>query len=169
MSSQPHCLFCPPRLVVAVALAMMTVALLGCGSRHPQTYPAGGKVVFQDGSPMPGGMIELEWIGEDTGKSGKAAPNARAAIGPDGSFRLTTFKEFDGALPGRHRVLVRPPVVEGGILADGQPEWARAGKSILDPKFEHYESSGLEVTIDEASNDNLTITVGRPNHRGLVR
>jgi hypothetical protein len=129
----------------------------GCGPSTPATYPVYGKVVFPDGSPLKGGEIEFEPKSADTEKI-----NARAPIQLNGTFSLTTFKLGDGALPGPHRVLVRAP------RAQIQPEDMKPGeeipKPIIDPRFERYETSGLEFTVDKKSND-FTIQVIPPQSK----
>ena len=113
-------------------------------------------MVYSDGSPFPGGVIEFESKSEEA-RSAEGLPlNARGVIQPDGSFRLTTFEENDGAVPGSHRVLVRP------IREEYEPEEGELPPpAILDRRFERYETSEVESTVREEKNT-LTITVERP-------
>ena len=130
------------------------VGIGGCSSRHPAaTYPVSGKVVFADGAPLStGGIILFKSVATED----QPTFDARGAIEADGTFRLFTFEEGDGAVAGKHQVLVRAKrdaadYLERGIIP--QP--------VIDPRFEHYETSGLEFTVEEGSNE-FTVTVERP-------
>ena len=82
--------------------------------------------------------------------------NARGEIGTDGTFRLTTFKTDDGAVPGKHRVLVR--------AQRDQDDYIKRGiipRPVIDPRFESYPTSGLEMNVKKASNE-FTLVVERP-------
>jgi hypothetical protein len=145
---------CP---VLTLVLVVLTMGLAGCGSGHAKTHRAGGKVIFRDGSPMPGGKIEFSPIGEVKSESGKLPPNPAAVIDKDGTFRLTTYKPFDGALPGRYRVIVQELRYEAKF---GQPP----SKPTIDPKYTDYDTSGLQAEIKEGAND-LTITISRQERK----
>lgn len=83
------------RLIIAAAIALVTVATVGC-RRGPQVVPVSG-VVEVDGTPLTSGAITV------VPEHGRAATGT---IGKDGRFTLTTFVPGDGALLGRHRVAV---------------------------------------------------------------
>lgn len=89
-------------LVVPVAAALLlTFALCGCGESRPPLAVAGGKVVCL-GMPVTSGSITFVPMAENGQKNpGKAA---KGEITGDGSFRLSTWDVFDGAVVGRHRV-----------------------------------------------------------------
>ena len=88
---------------LAIVLAILA-CLQGCGSDHPPTYPVSGKVVFEDGKPLTtGGLVLLESVVTEG-----LPVNARGTINADGTFELTTFEDGDGAVAGKHRMLVRP-------------------------------------------------------------
>lgn len=133
-----------------LAAAAMTGAA-GCGPGRPSTCPVQGKVVFADGKPLAGGLIELESM------PAEGPPfNASGRIQPDGSFRLGTFQEGDGAVAGKHRAIVRPLMPEVDIEQGIKPS-----EPVIDPKFERYETSGLELTVTEGENE-WTVRVERP-------
>lgn len=140
--------FCLTTLVVLAACA----GLSGCGDASPRTYPVRGKVVFADGTPLSTGGVVLS----ESASDGSAAVNARGAIAPDGTFELTTFNPGDGAVPGKHRVLVRAQRDPTIFLEHGIPP-----KPVIDPRLEQYDTSELQFTVEEKSND-LTIEVRRP-------
>ena len=139
------------RSTAAGAIAVTLALLAGCGPSRPATYPVTGKVVFPDGSTLPGGMVEFESI------SAEGRPvNARGPIAEDGTFFLSTFQPGDGALPGEHRALVRPPVPDVYV-----EEGERPPPAMLDRKYERYETSDLQFSVQEGENQ-ITINVTRP-------
>lgn len=81
------------RAMVAAACALVAVA--GC-RRGPDIVPVSGRVEV-DGKPLTTGGI---MVVPDGGRA------ASGAIGSDGRFTLSTFREGDGAIKGRHKVEV---------------------------------------------------------------
>jgi hypothetical protein len=112
---------------------------IGCGSKAT-TYPAGGKVVHADGKPVSNGSVTFR------SQAGERPVTARGPLQQDGTFKLTTFASNDGAVAGKHQALVSVTVVEG----DFSPPR-------IDPRYTHFETSGLEftVTTDPVQNDFL--------------
>jgi hypothetical protein len=79
---------------------------------------------------------------------------ASGIIEEDGSFRLTTVRDGDGAVAGRHRAIVvqvvnteHIPLEEHHHVLDVHPRYAR------------YETSGLEFTIEPGKQNYLEIMV----------
>lgn len=137
----------------AIVLAILA-CLQGCGSDHPPTYPVSGKVVFEeDGKPLTtGGVVLLESVVA----GGLPAVNARGLIKADGTFELTTFEDGDGAVAGKHRMLVRAQRDSDDYLKRGI-----IPRPIINPRFERYETSGLEFTVEEGNNE-FKVVVQRP-------
>ena len=96
-------------------------------------------------------MIEFEAV--DDPWQGR---NARGLVKKDGTFIMTTVKRYDGAVAGRHLVVVSDPYQGGDIFEGEGPKSPKIHK-----KFAGYSTSGLEITVEEKPND-LTITVTRP-------
>ncbi len=103
----PSALLPPYRSAASVAsripnLALTTAAFLifrcGCDSGL-KTYPLSGRVHFNDGAPLEGGSIIFESVGSQV--------QARARILEDGTYHLGTEAPGDGAVAGKHRVMVR--------------------------------------------------------------
>ena len=129
-----------PSLAVAVCLG----AAWGCGSAgdegFPVTFPVQGKVTLK-GQPLPKGSISFI--------PSEGRPST-AIIQPDGSYVLSTFKEKDGAVPGRYRVTV--------TATDADPmQMPRPGgpapKSLVPKKYNRPETSRLEAVVDKKSNE----------------
>jgi hypothetical protein len=137
-----------PPSVVRGAAAAAAVFVAGCGGGKQPTYPAGGKVVFSDGTPLPGGWVSFRALDADKKVS------ARGPIQSDGTFELTTYKPGDGAVEGQHQALVVPVIrVDRGDLAAGAKP--PPSPPPIDKKFSNFETSGLEfmVTNDPRKNE----------------
>jgi len=81
---------------------------------------------------------------------------ARAKIEADGTFELSTFDDSDGAVIGKHRVLV-----SAQRDADDYYKRGIVPRPVIDERFEDYETSGLELTV-EAGDNELPIVVAPP-------
>ncbi len=127
----------------------------GCESQQPRTFPVRGKVTYQDGTPVTAGMVEFEPAPQE-GAPLAERYNARGRIHDDGSYSLTTFREGDGAVAGRHRVIVQEPYPDADLEA-GPRRW----KPSIDPSYRRYEESGLEFDVKTEENE-ITIVVTRP-------
>jgi hypothetical protein len=99
-----------------------------------QVVPVTGKVFYR-GSPAAGAEVVFQRLDPATGKP---AGTARGRVEADGSFRLTTYRAFDGAAPGEHRVGIvwRPPARDGGLTANRVPE-----------RYASPEASKLKATV----------------------
>jgi hypothetical protein len=130
-----------------LGLAGAALALIGSAGCGAKTQPVQGKVVFKDRTPLTGGLVLFEPA------EGTARACARGDIQPDGTFRLSTYAKDDGALEGRHRVLVAPP------LPDNPRDLGKA--LVIHPRYEQFETSKLEFTVTRGKND-FTIVVDKP-------
>ena len=99
MTTRTRCL-----LLTGALLAML---LTGCGG-GPRLGKVSGRVTF-NGKPVPTGTIMFY---------PDAGPAAVGAIGPDGTYTLTTIKPGDGAVVGSHRVTIHATTVGPGSLVD---------------------------------------------------
>ena len=132
------------RTGLLLVLAILPIA--GCHARAelPKTYPVRGKVVFRDGEPMTGGTIQFQ-------SEEKPRVAASSIIAADGTFELSSFvagARAPGAVPGRHRVIVLPPV----SINDVDPIW--------------YAIPPQQASVCEGDN-RLTITIEKPHRTDL--
>jgi hypothetical protein len=116
-------------------LLLLPIAGTGCGG----TNPVSGKVTFDDGAPLTGGMLIFESKGREP------AVTARAEIQPDGSYRLGTHKLGDGAPAGVYRVLVSPP--------PPQDPRDRFAPPPFEKRYTDFSTSGLELKIKSGNNE----------------
>lgn len=98
---------------------LATTFLTGCGGGKFPVRPASGTVVC-DGQPVSNGSVTFTPIGEGQGlETGKPAS---AALATDGTFKLSTFDRFDGAIIGKHRVVYTGSEGEEEDDAGGEDE-----------------------------------------------
>ena len=111
------------QMALGLLLALTVVAVQGCGGPPPAPPIAfEGAVVWQDGQDageLEGSSIEFE-------ANGTVA--AKATLQSDGTFSMV-----DPLPPGQYRARIVP--VAG-----------RPGATLLDSRFQKFESSGLKVT-----------------------
>jgi hypothetical protein len=92
---------------MSVPLALAAALLSGCGAKSYPVAPVRGKLTHQ-GQPVSGGSLVFGPVGSGKGEVGKAGV---AQVGPDGSFEVTTYREGDGAVIGKHTVAYSPPAM----------------------------------------------------------
>lgn len=108
-------------------------AVVGCSDRRPARVPVSGRVLI-DGQPVRFGMVKF--VKRDT----------RAAVGTldsEGRFELSCYDKNDGVVPGTHRV----EVAATESIDERSKRW-HAPK-----KYADQNTSGIEVTIDQPTDD----------------
>ena len=131
-----------------LTLALVISGLVGCGKGdHLPTYRTTGKVVFRDGKPLEGGTIIFESIDHPV--------SARSVIEPDGTFRLGTFVQGDGAVAGMHRAAISPPM---DMTIDRDEVRTRR---VIHPRYKDIEESGLEFEVGADGPNEFEVQVSR--------
>lgn len=126
-------------------LLLVLLACAGCGSGR---YPVHGRVTYEDGQPVPAGIVMAEATIE------KEPVSVQGNIEQDGMFQWGADTPGDGALPGSYRVIIMP-------LTPSDLELSQGKKPDVPGKYGSYESSG--ITFEVKPQDNvLDITVSRP-------
>src|SRR5438874_8788812 len=137
-------------VVSRFAIAVLPIPLVGCGSSG--VYPVQGQVVWRNGSPakeLAGSLIFFEQPDKQM--------SARGQIASDGSFRLTTHKENDGAPAGEHVVLL----VEIGRKHLGGPDSTLLAPGKIDSRYSSHSTTDLKATVKPGTNK-ITLTVEPP-------
>jgi hypothetical protein len=96
-------------------------------------------VVFKDGKPLTGGLVVFRPVDD------KLQVSARGDIQPDGTFVMGTYQEGDGAVPGKYQAAITPPPRR-------KIREKPVDKPIVHPRFESYETSGLEFEVKRENN-----------------
>ena len=133
---------CPKLSWLAGTAALF--ALAGCGG--PKLYSVKGTITCPDGTPM---SYEGQVIFNAVEPKGQGNP--RGMIKPDGTFRMGTLAEADGAPEGDYRVAIVPMPPEN-------PKKPPPGYPPFDAKYMSYSTSGLEFTVTRGKNE-LNIVV----------
>jgi hypothetical protein len=148
----------------AALLASICLAVLaGCGHRGPETAPVSGKVTYA-GKPVADGTI-MFW-------SAAGGTVATAKLGPDGSYRLATHPNLDGAVLGAQQVtiaidfeelLAKTPGKEKELTALRGPVHPRVQiPGSLPLRYGERQTSGLKAEVKPGPN---TIDFNLPAER----
>lgn len=129
----PRTLPARARLTAGGAVAVVLLALAGCGGDGPKMVPVAGTVTI-DGQPLTYGQIQVV----PTGWRPASSP-----IGSDGRFMLTTTVSGDGCPVGTHTVVI----LAGESVSPEAMKW-HAPKKYADAK-----ASNLTVTITGPTDD----------------
>jgi hypothetical protein len=86
-----------------IAGAIAAASIAGCSKSPYELAPVEGRVTI-DGVPMPIGKVMFAPTAQE-GNSNPGKP-AFGAIQPDGSFKLSTYDDGDGAVVGVHWVTI---------------------------------------------------------------
>ena len=117
----------------ALVLAVSLLAV-GCSPKPqgPQVYRVEGKVEFTDGRPVRTGKVEL--LSEDGEWS------ATGTIEADGTFVLGTHDSDDGAIEGKHSLIVKQ------FFIPGHPTMSleTAGPAVAD-KYNSFSTTPLTM------------------------
>ena len=89
-----------PRAAAGSLCVCLLLGLCGCDDGRIKRYPTRGTVTFVDGEPLSGGSVIF--------RSVEHGIRARGRVGTDGVYRLSTYEERDGAVEGKHQVMVLP-------------------------------------------------------------
>ena len=122
-------------------LALFILLLVGCSPRSDRlpTAPVSGLVTL-DGRPLEMGSVTF--VPQD----GSGRP-ATGNIQSDGSYRLGTYDDDDGALLGLHKVSVVCQEPRGLPPNDG------GGRSLIPLKYTNPGTSELEFNVTDSRNE----------------
>src|SRR5262249_52680611 len=133
-----------PTRTAATALALL-VALAGCGSGQMKTAVVKGKVTYK-GAPVPNGTISFI---PDSG------PAATGEIQRDGTYTLTTYRSGDGAVLGKHTVVIVAMQDQGDRLPEARTPLP---PPIVPDRYTSAATSELRAEVkDELNTINFTL------------
>ena len=134
------------RMAIALTGCCLSLLSLGCGNGQPRAYKTTGKVVFNNGTVVKTGTVEL--------KSREHPIQARGTIGTDGRFVLTTYHEGDGAIGGQHDC-----VVVQMVMVEDLKQRNHGVYGVVHPRFASYHTANLTCTIEPKDGNDITLTV----------
>jgi hypothetical protein len=143
------------RLAAAGFACLAATLLAGCGRgvddewtrQRPQVYPATGSVFYQN-KPVAGATVMFE--STDAGTKPGGGLVAIGHTNSAGMFRMKTYKEYEGAVAGSHRVSVTkmdyiPAKRPDGV--DSNVDIPPIATSVLPEKYKDFATSGLTTSV----------------------
>lgn len=132
----------------SVLLLLALAACVGCsGGDSPfKSVPVTGKVLYDDGTPIPVAGMKVYFHSQQPPIDGKHPRPATVDVGADGTFEnVTTYKFADGLVLGKHKVTL--VAMENGKLSPKIP--ADCSKPATSPLVIEVTKSGqqLEITV----------------------
>ena len=117
---------------------LLLCPFVGCGSDQLPVYPVDGSVRFEDGLKVMFGDIEFY--------NAEHRLNARGKINRNGTFEVGTFTENDGAVAGKHKVIILQ--VTGNYLTEKLSDDIKHDHGdLINSAYFDYRTSGLECEI----------------------
>jgi hypothetical protein len=105
MTNRFYVLMSKPWRNCLIAFAIITaLSCGGCGKQSSYEVAVVRGTVTLDGNPVTGGKVMFAPIAQ--GQNAKAGKPGFGALGPDGSFVISTYGVEDGAVVGNHWVSV---------------------------------------------------------------
>lgn len=121
-----------------LALLVAGSILAGCGGDRLPVVPVEGKVTYQ-GKPLEFGAVIFQPA---------AGPGASGTIQPDGTFRLSTYGNEDGAVLGTHKVAFSCFDSQSPNAPPPDPSKEPGlGKPLIPRKYLSAETSGLTAEV----------------------
>jgi hypothetical protein len=123
----------------------------GCGgsSGEFKLAPVKGKVIY-NGQPVTSGTIHFRPIAVPGTKEGTQGRPASGQVQSDGTFVLTTFRQGDGAIVGKHEVSYIP-ATGGAETYEEKPETSPYLGLVPKEKEVEVKSGTNEITIELVS------------------
>jgi hypothetical protein len=142
-------------------LILLTAVLAGCGGGGEFKVAATEGRVVCEGQPVPFATVFFEPLhGEKSAITGKSAVGYADA---EGHFVLTTYDQNDGAVVGKHRVRVGPPVGENATGKFECPCVVREEEDVMEVQIEPGKNS-FEVVLRKATAVDIHNAKKRPDY-----
>ncbi len=129
------------RLACLLAVAVATLAPIGCGPTGPGMAQVTGKVTYK-GKPVPKGTITFVHEGAE-------GRNASGELDEAGNYRLQTENPGDGALLGEYKVTI---YAHDEPILDYIPTTPVKPKILAPQKYEKPDTTPLKATVKSGSN-----------------
>jgi hypothetical protein len=129
-------------------MSLAAAALSGCGQKGPETAEVSGRVTYRGNAVA---EADVTFVPDD------GQPSASGRTDQDGRYRLGTFELDDGAIVGKHRVMIMalgpPKPLPPGAVGSGLPGDMQPGDPRIPQKYFSPDSSGLarEVLAGESN------------------
>lgn len=131
-------------------LLLICGAQAGCKEGPLKTYPVKGKLVYEDGTFPKFGDIEFY--------SETHRVNARGIIERDGTFTVSTFQKGDGAVGGKHKIIVTQNLASP-LTARLRQEIDHDHGKIISRQYNDYRTTDLECEISPGGVNQIELVV----------
>jgi hypothetical protein len=138
-------------------LLLVAVAAVGCSGhqqehRPPKLVPVHG-VVRLSGKPVDGARVDFFNTASDQ-------PSASGMTDAEGKFRLTTYADGDGAVPGKYRVAVTKAQDAGRHEEKTAPPSFRLGGAprprwLIPQHYSNPATSDLQADVTDGENPEI--------------
>ncbi len=135
-------------IVSQFSCAILLGVATGCGEGQLATAPARGEIRI-DGKPLANAYVVF---------TPEKGPCATAHSDDDGGFVLSTYRDGDGAVVGKHYVTVsaRESTNEP---ARGAPGLTQPGRSLIPVRYNNSATSGLTYNVTAGNENRFTIVL----------
>ena len=126
-----------------VALGLIAIGT-GCGG-STEFHPVEGTVLLPDGKPAVGCTVEFTPF-----ETNATRLTARGEVQADGSYKLKTWVdgvEKDGAMLGKHKVIVTPAPYAPGTTGDPTKQ-----QELIPAKYKKYDDTPLSFVVKPGAN-----------------
>ena len=129
---------------LSVILLAVAVVITGCGKPPHVLTPVSGKVAY-NGKPLRFGCVKFQ---------PKKGQWSMGIIQPDGTFKMVTSGEGDGAAIGMNKVSItcfenQDPAKQ----KNGKGMGMVLGRSLIPKKYTLHDTSGLTVEVVDGDNE----------------
>lgn len=144
---------------VVIVLIVLSASFGGCNRKSRLSVsPVKGRVTYR-GQGVPNAIVTFFVSGDASEQAKKMRPFAYADT--QGNFEIKTYRDGDGAPPGKYRVSVIAPGSSVGSGGKDRP----AGEAAAVPasavnippdiakKYGNVDTAGIEVTVQEGENN----------------
>ncbi len=146
-----------PRLSQLAGMVLGFACCVGCGQTEMPTVPVEGTVQL-DGRPLENVLVRFL---PDT-VDGETCPGSAGVTDAQGHFRLRCEDQRDGAVVGRHRVVLEDMAVYAMPRKENAPPPAKSVKSRVPPHYGSAANTPLCVDIErEQSPVRIDLSAGR--------
>lgn len=139
------------RLVMGLVGLTLGALLIGCGGDgKPKVLPAGGKVSIKGSTTPPEGALVV-FHPKDPAFEKAMSGKPVAKVGKDGTFKLTSYEEGDGAPAADYNVTIVWNAPPSGGKFSLNSEGGGAGPDRLGGKYGDPRSPKLTATVKAGS------------------
>jgi hypothetical protein len=139
---------CAAKLLMAAIVAGLALGLASCRRGDRPVSAVTGKVLYK-GKAAEGAQVTFVPLTDNDPKK----PKPGGQVGPDGTFRLSTYASYDGAPPGSYAVLIVYPSPAEKI------DFENAGPDLLHGRYADPKTTPLRAEIKQGANDLATFNL----------